>query len=90
MKGSEDLEGPARYFEFWHSVTAKGLQLGDRESRDTVYMNSMNVTVTAHLKGGDLFPNGEASGSSEGLLVSGIVYTEVETGVKDASCNDFM
>ncbi len=46
--------------------------------------------VTSHLKGGDLFPNGEASGSSEGLLVSGIVYTEVETGVKDASCNDFM
>ena len=43
MKGLEYLEGPARYFEFWHSVTAKGLQPGDRESRDTVYMNSTNV-----------------------------------------------
>ena len=44
--------------------------------------------VTSHFKGGDLFPNGEASGSSEELLDSGIVYTEVETGARDASCND--
>ena len=44
----------------------------------------------SHSKGGGAFPYGEASGSSEGLLVSRIVLTEAETGAKDTSCDDIM